>query len=450
MRIPGRLGFSVLLCATLLAAGCGEKESPEFVSALLLTIDVHPEIVDRVAKVELRFSESPYDPEAQPASVQRLDLETLGAPRPPFRVLIWPGNVLDDRIAIRGLGLTAIQDLAIGEDRVEVAFDPARVIEALLCLAPPGSTCGDDPDADADTDLDADAAREAEAGGEGSNADGPAEIGDDAAERCEAGERRCVDTLLQECNPSGFGWRDVQYCPVTCIDGACAGCEPGSHRCEGDDLEVCDGEGMGWSWVETCEFGCRNAACMACQPDLSVCDEIDPTLRRYCLPDGSGMRTETCSKTCLDGRCTSCLPGVDAFCQANGITRMVCAADGMGYESGGDCCGANSCNNGICVRSAPWIHGLDPGHAQAWSPVTITVDGCNLVSGAKVHIRQANSDTWISEQNLDHLSSEYVDEATIRIHIDSLIDPAGTNDYYFRVKNPDGQLSNQAQFHVDT
>jgi len=424
-RFAGPVTLVAGLCALL--NGCsGNVDGGPPANAVLLTIDCHPAVENQITRVELLFSEAPYDPDAPPITAWPFDLAHHGIEDFPFKVLIWAGEQLDAAIAIRGLGQIVAQDLTAAEGLAETGFDPSRLVEAEMCLAPPGTTCGD-ADADSDTDADADAASEAEAReGEGSDTDADA----DAASEVEAREGEGSDTEADDEEPEVI-------------------CTPGEPRCDGNDRLVCDTGGLNWIFDRTCEFACRNDDCTACLPDASECDAVEPDTRRYCLPNGSGWRTEHCPGTCLDGRCTLCHPGGDAYCQPDETTRMVCRADGNGFEIEAVCCPPSTCNNGVCVSTAPYIHSIAPDHAAPGGDVYITTTGCNFVPGAKIQVKLGSDGAWADEGYFSNFWSTVQSDTQIDITIQDFRDPYVADSYFFKVRNPDGQESNQIRFHID-
>ncbi|MFQ5648015.1 MAG: NosD domain-containing protein, partial [Candidatus Aenigmatarchaeota archaeon] len=85
---------------------------------------------------------------------------------------------------------------------------------------------------------------------------------------CTAGEKRCSDSNLQQCNVGGTGWDVLDTCAYGCNPEtlACnpepeAICTPTEKRCVGNVLEQCSGDGKEWLTLETCAFGCEAEAC---------------------------------------------------------------------------------------------------------------------------------------------------------------------------------------------
>ena len=73
---------------------------------------------------------------------------------------------------------------------------------------------------------------------------------------CTPSEKRCVDSVIEECNSEGSGWDVLEVCEFGCDSGALVcneeitqTCMPGEIRCLGNESQVCNPEGTGWEIV---------------------------------------------------------------------------------------------------------------------------------------------------------------------------------------------------------
>ncbi|NOZ87402.1 MAG: hypothetical protein GXP49_14255 [Deltaproteobacteria bacterium] len=494
MGIYGRTIVSVIFVITIM--GC-DSTTPvsEPGNVVLLHVTCRSDVCGQIDKVNLLFSQSPFNPQEPPSTAKTIKLKDQGIEHPPFDVLVWAGEKLNHGIAIKGQGFSDIGDLSVAEGLVEVDFDPVKIVEATLCLARFGENCmpsdaGEKEEPAREHDADAEAfeviGEDAEQGPDGDTAfEIPAEPEGDAdtvdqehivereidamevmddldrqpVERerfeekiigCQAKQRRCDGDMLQECMDDNVTWKDLGMCDPACVNGVCVNCKPGDRRCTNGELDVCSLDGMEWNNIKTCEIGCAGNDCAVCEGGASECDETDPehNLRRYCLEDGSGWRTETCAHGCLNDKCSLCRPQDDTKC-LDKDTLLICNDSGEGWDTWGACCPPGSCLNDTCSSKAPYVDSLDPNHAKPWKDVDVTMNGCNFRDGEKILVRHGTDGSFDDESKFGNLYSEYKGPDKIIVHIKNLVDPMGSNDYYLKVRNPDNQESNARKFHVD-
>jgi hypothetical protein len=123
---------------------------------------------------------------------------------------------------------------------------------------------------------------------------------------CEAGARRCVDSLLQLCSEDGESWETALVCPGGCQGDTCRPqvCVPGTSRCLGYWVEQCLPDGSGWVPFVNCPTRCRAEDGVAdCVPRVCV-----PFSRRCSGDDVLECDDRGTSEYLLE----SCIDGCDA------------------------------------------------------------------------------------------------------------------------------------------
>jgi len=182
-------------------------------------------------------------------------------------------------------------------------------------------------------------------------------------EPCTAGELRCNEGRLEECQSDATGWsaRDTCQTPELCLSGlaGCGGgascscaapaCDAGEVRCTGATLQRCNAGRTDWEFVSECgsEALCQRGLALeparcdapACSPGQFSCDGA---VLRSCLPD---LTDFTFADECVGpafcnaatGKCDAapCDPG-ERSC--NGAQIQVCSADQTGFEPNGAPC----------------------------------------------------------------------------------------------------------------
>lgn len=235
----------------------------------------------------------------------------------------------------------------------------------------------------------------------------PAECPDGApcclVEPCEAGELRCNEGRLEECQEGLAGWTARSTCGTQelCQAGlaacsanpaACACQEPecndGDTRCSDAGLEICNRGRTGWDPLgacgtpELCELG-RALSPPRCQPPACASGDFvcEGSVLRACREDLTDYED---SDTCIGagfcnagaGQCdpAPCEPG-ERSC--NGAEVQVCADDQTGFvPSGEECATAELCND------------IDPTAVGCDSP-RCAVDEYNCFGGSQLQVCNA-------------------------------------------------------------
>jgi len=190
-------------------------------------------------------------------------------------------------------------------------------------------------------------------------------------EPCVAGELRCNEGRLEECQSDLSGWSARTTCetPELCLSGlaACGGaascacdapaCTEGEVRCTGSTLERCNAGRTAFEFVSECgsaalceqglaleparcespacspgQFTCDGSLLRSCRPDLTTFDDADQCVGPAFCNAGAGQ----CDPA-------PCQPG-ERSC--NGAQVQVCAVDQSGFEPDGvPCATADLCND---------------------------------------------------------------------------------------------------------
>lgn len=192
---------------------------------------------------------------------------------------------------------------------------------------------------------------------DGDNEDVP----DARSEPCEAGQLRCAENQVQECE-QGM-WAAGPRCDnQTCSSGTCQGeCEPDAGRCVGlfgALPEVCGDHGQ-WqdagasASVPACEFACMQGRCLrACQGDAFLCSAVHDNQPLHC--ESNKLEAKA---VCPD------------FCRVGvGCVRSVSCTDNLACGAGESCCKTRTVPGGRFVRSYDGDQYPDAKHVADVSP----------------------------------------------------------------------------------
>ena len=220
-------------------------------------------------------------------------------------------------------------------------------------------------------------------GGDVSTTDpGPAEA-DVPEPGCQDGDLRCANGAVEQCEAGG--WKVVETCSSTCVDGACV-CAP---ACDG---KACGDDGCGGlcgtcAPDEDCEGGLcvagKGGACLS-EDDLAIvqADAFKSTMQKcgmgtcagtpdaqkciaQCVVEDSGLSFDcavcfadhlvcivgSCMPVCMDGGSAACQECMKAKCEPD---LFACAGFGGGCQPSceGKSCGDNGCG-GSCGMCGP-------------------------------------------------------------------------------------------------
>jgi len=276
---------------------------------------------------------------------------------------------------------------------------PVVIYDTGVVDAGGGHDAGTAPDADGTDAATDDTGFPEDAGADDAGGEDAGDL-DAGALACLPGKHKCVsETELEVCKADGSGWEPKETCAAYCLTNKCVNCKPGTKWCGATgDVEACGADGMKID-ITDCQFGCDAAttACMVCQPALGWCD---------------GNVAETCT------------------------------SDGMNITQT-DCCIPDTCKDGVCTVTTPFISDAAPLSGDEGSEVTITINGCNFRGDSQVH--------WFIGWWDEAPNGSYTSRAPTQIlyRLKPVIGPKGTN-YKFRVNNPGGGgNSNEMTFHVN-
>ena len=205
-------------------------------------------------------------------------------------------------------------------------------------------------------------------------------------EPCAAGDTRCNEGRLEECQADLAGWMPRDTCATQelclsglagCAGGACACqapvCEEGETRCTGATLQICNRGRTDWDVVSDCgsealctlglELSPARCEAPACAPGQFVCEDA---VLRTCRGDLTGFQDED---VCVGaafcnagaGQCDPA-PCESGERSCNGAQIQVCAEDRTGFEPDGlPCATPELCNDSdpTDVRCDPPRCGVD-------------------------------------------------------------------------------------------